>query len=152
NLATQLGVLEAIKKDQIKAASIEEYVDKVKPYFIGKWGMFTVGGQEYYTEGYSRPNYRLFFPKVEQGNFPFSALKDEKGNVIKLIPFNEEQHIVVAKKDTPAEASVDSFSPGSDLGAPAPSNGDLFAPAAPAAPAVETAIPTGVTESPFGQA
>lgn len=135
-MADQLNVLEDIKKSGIQTSDITDYVEKVKPYFIGKWGMFTVGGQEYYTEGYDRPNYRLLFPKMDYKNklFPFSAKKDQNNQILNLLPFNEKEHIIIAeKKDAAAAAPVGGFEPTGFGAAPAaapqaqPSqSGDLF--------------------------
>jgi hypothetical protein len=130
NLSTQLGVLESIQNDGVQGESIEEYFENVKPYLINRWAFFTLAGQEYFTEGYDKPNYRLFFPKGKAKIHPFSALKNEKGEVIQFLKFDPVEHIVVAK---PADAapSVDSFAPlssGAGMSIPqSQPNTDLFA-------------------------
>jgi hypothetical protein len=143
NLATQLNVLDAVQKANINVSTIGEFVEVVKPYLINNWAFFTIAGQEYYAEGYDKPNYRLFFPKPSKGNFPFSALKDENKVIQKFIKFNADDHILIAKKEDHTE-TVDSFAPADTLFTsstpPVESNNLFGAPAsqpAPAAPAQE---------------
>jgi hypothetical protein len=110
NLAKQMGVLEAMNAAGVEGDTIEEYVENVKKFLIKDtlWGMFTIGGAEYYTEGYDRPNYRLFFPKMSNKQLPYSAVKDEDGNYVSLLQFNKDEHIIVKADDA---APVDNFSP-----------------------------------------
>ena len=106
NLAKQMGVLEKMNADNVEAETIEDYVAIVRRYLVNPelWGYFTIGGQEYYTEGYDRPNYRLMFPKPEGKLFPFSALEDEDRKPANLIAYDAAKHIIAAKQDEPAEA------------------------------------------------
>jgi hypothetical protein len=120
NLCMQLNVLESVQNDGVTGANIEEFVENVKPYLINKWAFFTIAGQEYFTEGYEKPNYRLFFPKNDNKNFPFSALKDQNGVVQNFMKFDDTKHIVAAKKEQVPAESVDSFAPAQ------PSEIDLF--------------------------
>lgn len=53
-LVEQLNVLDLVQKADIKADTIEDYVTKVAPFLTNKWAFFTLGGMEYYTEGYDR--------------------------------------------------------------------------------------------------
>lgn len=99
NIARNLGVLDKIKADKFTAATIEEYVAGVKKYICGVWGYFTIAGKEYYTEGYNKPNYRMFFPKYDKK--PAIAL--EEGNVL---AFSEEKHIIKTEKGTPVASNV----------------------------------------------
>jgi hypothetical protein len=105
NLAKQLGVFDAMNAGNgIQAATIEEYVDAVRKFITapGLWAQFTVAGQEYFTEGYDRANYRLFFPKQEGKLLPYSALEDAEGNPVNLLPYNAAKHIIV-KVEEPAQ-------------------------------------------------
>lgn len=105
NVAKQLGVLDAMNAGNgIQAATIEEYVDAVRKFITapGLWAQFTVAGQEYFTEGYDRANYRLFFPKQEGKLLPYSALEDAEGNPVNFLPYNAAKHIIV-KVEEPAQ-------------------------------------------------
>lgn len=130
NLVTQLGALEALQNEDIDGANIEEYFENVKPFLINRWGYFTIAGQEYFTEGYERPNYRLFFPKSKSKLHAFSAIKNEAGEVIQFLKFDPIEHIVPAlKKDASAAPPVDSFAPSGSFGQPVSQPGiDLFVP------------------------
>jgi hypothetical protein len=110
NLAKQMGVLDKMNAANVKAETIEEYVEAVKKYLINPelWGMFTIAGAEYYTEGYDKPNYRLFFPKMTNKLLPFSALKNATGGYDGLLPFNKVEHIIVKLEDA---APVENFEP-----------------------------------------
>ncbi|NCD06161.1 MAG: hypothetical protein EOL97_08585 [Spirochaetia bacterium] len=94
NIARNLGVLEKIQADKFTANTIEDFVTGIQKYICGVWGYFTIAGKEYYTEGYDRPNYRLFFAKYDKK--PSIAL--EENNVL---PFNEAVHIIKTEKGTP---------------------------------------------------
>lgn len=110
NLAKQLGVLEQMNADNVQAETIEEYVNAVKGYVVNPdvWAHHTFGGQEYFTEGYDKPNYRLFYPKPEGKLLPFSAMEDENGSPVNLIQYDPAKHIIVKAEDAPA-AEVSSF-------------------------------------------
>lgn len=116
NLAKQMGVLGKMNEKGVEADTIEDYVMEVRKFLIDPelWGHFTIGGSEYFNEGYTNPNYRLFFPKAQprKNLFPFSALENDDRKPHNFIEFNPEVHIIKAKeKDvTPAE-TVDSFEP-----------------------------------------
>ena len=105
NLAKQLNLFNAMNAgDGIQAATIEEYVDAVRSYIVknSPFASFTFGGQEYFTEGYDKPNYRLFFPKQEGGNFPYSVLEDANGNMVNFIQFDAAKHIIVKTEEVAA--------------------------------------------------
>ena len=102
---TQMGVFEKVQASSIKAKTIEDYFDKIKPFVINPelWGKFTIQGREYYKDGYNKPNYNLSFPKKSDGKYAFSVIDDE-GGVQKFIRFDESEHIEKAKKpDTPTD-------------------------------------------------
>lgn len=102
NLAKQLGVLDKMNADNVEADTIEEYVAAVKSYLVNPelWAHHTIGGQEYFTEGYEKPNYRLFYPKQEGKLLPFSAMEDEHGMPVNFIDFNPQFHIIVKPVDS----------------------------------------------------
>jgi hypothetical protein len=100
NLANQMGVLEKMNADNVTAETIEEYVEVCKKYLLNTWGMFTIAGTEYFTEGYDKPNYRLFFPKQSGKLLPYSAIESENGWE-NLLMFNQAEHII-QKVDAPA--------------------------------------------------
>jgi hypothetical protein len=108
--AKQLGVLEAIMNDGLEASTIEDYFADLKKYFIRPdfYIHFTIAGQEYFKEGYNKPNYYLFFPKMSKGFYPYSAIyeNDEAQN---LLIFDPTIHIV-AKKKADTSPVIDSFS------------------------------------------
>lgn len=136
NLAKQMGVLERMNADNVEASTIEEYVDAVKKYVTNPelWGYFTIAGQEYFTEGYDKPNYRLFFPKQEGKLFPFSALENEERQPLNLLAYDRDKHIIVKTDESASESSIQGFGGQSDttLGMPstptAPGLGDLQLP------------------------
>lgn len=142
-MADQLNVLDKIKASNVQANEITDYIAKIKPFMIGAWGMFTIAGKEYFKEGYTNANYRLFFPKPEHraGLFPFSAKRDAEGKVIKLISFDESKHIVPEKKADPQAAqnvtgfSTTGFNPGQPAAAPGTGMGMPAATGMPQAPA-----------------
>lgn len=108
NLAKQLNVFNAMNAgDGISAATIEEYVDAVRSFIVknGPFASFTIGGQEYFTEGYDKANYRLFFPKQEGKDFPYSVLEDAEGNMINFIQFDAAKHIIVKTEEVAAPVS-----------------------------------------------
>jgi hypothetical protein len=108
-LAKQLGVLDAMNASNASGDTIEDYVNAVKKFITNPelWAHHTIAGQEYYTAGYDKPNYRMFYPKQEQSLFPVSALEDQNGNPVNLISFDAAKHILV-KEETPSQP-VDSF-------------------------------------------
>lgn len=102
NLAKQLGVLEQMNADNVEASTIEEYVDVVRRYVVNPelWAHHTIGGQEYFTEGYDKPNYRMFYPKPEGKLLPFAAVEDENGQPLNLLNFDRAKHIIVKADET----------------------------------------------------
>lgn len=119
HLAKQMGILQAMNEKGVEGETIEEYVTEVRKYLIDPelWGYFTIAGKEYFNEGYSNPNYRLFLPKVEprKSLYPFSALEDDDRKALNLIEYNNEVHIILSKErptteEQPAE-EVKSFEP-----------------------------------------
>lgn len=145
NLAKQMGVLDRMNAEGVQAETIEEYVDAVRSYLVNEelWGHFTLAGQEYFTEGYDKPNYRMFFPKQEGKNFPYAALEGPDGQPVNFLTFDKAKHIIVKKEEGEAVASFggqtnDMFNlPGATAAAPAatPVYGPATAAPAPAAPA-----------------
>jgi hypothetical protein len=117
NVAKQMGILQKMNEKGVEGDTIEEYVMEVRKYLIDPelWGYFTVGGAEYFNEGYSTPNYRLFFPKVEarKNLYPFSALEDDDRKSLNLIAYDHEAHIVPSKDkpETEEKKEVQSFEP-----------------------------------------
>jgi hypothetical protein len=134
NLAKQMGVLDQMNGDNVEAENIEDYVAVVKGYLVNPelWGHFVIGGAEYFTEGYDRPNYRLFFPKNDKKLFPYSALNDHEGNPMGLLDYDETKHII--KKVIEEAAPVASFS-GQAAPASVPAPGAFGQRPAPGAPA-----------------
>ena len=117
NLARQMNILEKMNAKGVQADTIEDYVMEVRKYLIDPelWGHFTIAGKEYFNEGYSNPNYRLFFPKAVKLIYPFSAIEDENGEPTTLLKFDIDTHIIkdadagVAKAE--ADVPVESFEP-----------------------------------------
>jgi hypothetical protein len=66
------------------------------------WATFVIGGKEYYTEGYDKANYRLFFPKIKGKKYPF-AVEETMEN---LIIFNVDDHIIKTEKGEAVKPSV----------------------------------------------
>ena len=118
NLARQMGVLDKMNAKGVEADTIEDYVMEVRKYLIDPelWGHFTIAGKEYFNEGYSNPNYRLFFPKSIKLTHPFSAIEDEDKNPVDFIAFDADTHIIkdaegAAKKEE-GDVEVTNFEPG----------------------------------------
>lgn len=105
SLANKMGVLSKMTADNVEADSIEEYVKIVSTYLKDMVGIFTIGGSEYFTEGYSKPNYRLFFPKLEKNLYPFSLVPATGTPSPELMPFDASKHIIV--KTPTATTSVE---------------------------------------------
>jgi hypothetical protein len=99
NLARNLGVDTKMKADKFEANTIEEFAIGVKKYICDVWAYFTITGKEYYTEGYTKPNYRCFFPKFDK-KAPV-ALKEED-----VLMFNESM-IIHTEKGTAVAALED---------------------------------------------
>ena len=124
NFAEQIGVLDEMKKADIKADTIEEYVEAFKKYAVNfnKWHMFTIGGAEYFKEGYSLPNYRLFFPKTETLSnktklYPFAKVNETGDGYNNLLPYDATKHIITATttiKGKPEE--IDNFGGQKEVG------------------------------------
>jgi hypothetical protein len=133
HLAKQMGILKKMNEKGVEGETIEEYVTEVRKYLIDPelWGHFTIAGKEYFNEGYSNPNYRLFLPKVEarKNLFPFSALEDDDRKPLNLIQFNDEAHIILSKERPDAEMTVEevkSFEPSKGIEAKSDSIADDF--------------------------
>lgn len=109
-LAKQLNVFDAMNAGNgIQAATIEEYINAVRKFIVQPelWAQFTIGGQEYFSEGYDKANYRLFFPKAELKMFPYSAMEDASGSPVNFLEYDAAKHIIV-KVDAP-EQTVTEF-------------------------------------------
>lgn len=133
NLAKQMGILQKMNEKGVEGDTIEEYVTEVRKYLIDPelWGHFTVAGKEYFNEGYSNPNYRMFFPKADtrKSQYPFSALEDDDRKPLNLIHFNTDVHIIPAKDKPEAEITteeVKSFEPSSGIEVKSDSIADDF--------------------------
>ena len=128
-LARNLGALAEMNANNVSGETIEEYVDEAKKYLANPdvWAYFTICGKEYYKEGYSRPNYRLFLAcksmldKEDRAQYknkePFilaESNSDEEYdtellNNPKFIRFDPAVHIIkTAAPEAPAE--IDNFS------------------------------------------
>lgn len=126
NLARKMGVLEKMNADNVSGESIEEYVDAAKEYIVNPdiWGLFTIAGKEYFTEGYESPNYRLFLAsksildKEDKYKYKNKAafifgLNDESEEELmenaNFIAFSPSLHIIKAPASE-APKDVDGFS------------------------------------------
>lgn len=124
NLAKQWGVLGDMNKANVSGETIEEYVENARKFIINPeiYGYMTLGGSEYFSEGYDKPNYNLFFPnvKLSEKTFPFVAcdeVDNEEPYPTNLTLFNAAEHIVKKKRpelsedDMKADSTtpVDSF-------------------------------------------
>jgi hypothetical protein len=112
NLAKALGVLDQMNADNVEADTIEEYVAIVKKYVTNPevWGYFTIGGQEYFTEGYDKPNYRMFLPKPEGKLFPVASNQlDAAGEPVNLLKFDRAKHIIQKAEGPAAGESLSGF-------------------------------------------
>ena len=113
NLAKALGVLDQMNADNVEAETIEEYVGVVKKYVTNPdtWGYFTIGGQEYFTEGYDKPNYRMFLPKSEGKLMPIASanLDERTGEPVNLLKFDRAKHIIQKAEGPAAGESLSGF-------------------------------------------
>lgn len=113
NLAKALGVLDQMNADNVEAETIEEYVAVVKKYVTNPevWGYFTIGGQEYFTEGYDKPNYRMFLPKSEGKLMPIASanLDERTGEPVNLLKFDRAKHIIQKAEGPAAAESLSGF-------------------------------------------
>jgi hypothetical protein len=113
NLAKALGVLDQMNADNVEAETIEEYVGVVKKYVTNPevWGYFTIGGQEYFTEGYDKPNYRMFLPKSEGKLMPIASanLDERTGEPVNLLKFDRAKHIIQKAEGPAAAESLSGF-------------------------------------------
>lgn len=129
NLAKAMGVLDQMNADNVEASTIEEYVAVVKSYLTNPelWAYFTIGGQEYFTDGYDKPNYRMFLPKAEGRLFPVSNATDSAtGEIKNIVVFDKAKHIIAAKSDAVTAEPVNGFGGQPDpLALGAPSNPGL---------------------------
>lgn len=135
-LARTLGVLNKMNADNVSGETIEDYVEQAKKYLVNPdlWALYTICGKEYYTEGYDKPNYRLFLAsksileKEDRAKYknkePFILASDDQRldeleSNPKFIKFDPNVHIIKAKApDAPKE--IPSFKPSID---PMSSNG-----------------------------
>ena len=123
SIASKLGVLEKIQAEGVNGETIEEYFDNIKPYLLNIYATWIFAGDEYFTEGYDKPNYRLYLPKYDakndaKGSSYVTINYNEDGDPIGLIKFDVNRHIT-RKKDTNTE-EVKSF--GSDTQIDIPKN------------------------------
>lgn len=136
-LARKLGVLSEMNSNNVSGETIEEYIDNAKKYLISpdRWALFTIAGKEYYTEGYDKPNYRLFLAsksmldkedRVKYKNKDAFVLSDDDKSISDLendpgyIKFDPEIHIIKAKQPE-AATEIDAFA--ANMASKAHSNG-----------------------------
>ncbi len=143
SMAVQLGIFDEIQKEKIKAETIEEYLTKVKPFFINPelWATFVIGGSERWVESKGKYylNYNLYFLRKEGDKYSFSALVGEDGKMnVNLIKFDEENTKHVYRKPKPADIEqVNEFDP----------NTTTVMDSSPAAEPIEEA--TSISDLPF---
>jgi hypothetical protein len=110
-----MGVLAKMNEKGVEGDTIEDYVMEVRKYLIDPelWGYFTIAGSEYFNEGYTNPNYRLFFPKAQprKSLYPFSALENDDRKPLNFIEFDEAVHIIAAKERPEEKEPIQSFEP-----------------------------------------
>lgn len=119
HVAKQMGILSKMNEKGVEADTIEDYVREVRKYLIDPelWGHFTIAGKEYFNEGYSNPNYKMFFPKpnIKAGLYPFSTMEDANKNPMNFIHFDESVHIIRSKDSAESTkesaTTIDSFEP-----------------------------------------
>jgi hypothetical protein len=114
----QLNLLDQFQGMNIDAPTIEDLVAEVRAFLIkgGYKIYFTLAAQKYFKEGSEYPSYALYLPKRTEGKFAYANTADDA----KLIPFNEDVHIVLKKTaETPQtdgnEALTAGFAPASEV-------------------------------------
>lgn len=114
----QLNLLDQFQGLNINAETIEDLVAEVRAFLIkGQYKIyFTMAAQKYFKEGSEYPSYALYLPKRTEGKFAYANTADDA----KLIPFNEDIHIVLKKTaENPQtdenSALVSSFAPASEI-------------------------------------
>ena len=111
NFLLQLNLLEEFKKENVSADTIEDLVEEIRVFLKKRdesyW--FTVGGQKYYKEGSTYPNYSLFLPKKTEGKYAFSHDYDDP----KFYTFNESLHVYEKKssENNVNNETVSTFAP-----------------------------------------
>lgn len=114
----QLNLLDQFQGMNIDAPTIEDLVAEVRAFLIkGQYKIyFTIAAQKYFKEGSEYPSYALYLPKRTEGKFAYANTADDA----KLIPFNEDVHIVLKKNaEAPQtdgnEALTAGFAPASEV-------------------------------------
>ena len=107
NICKETGTTKWLEENDNVFATIEEFIigfNNDKP-FKGVYMSFCIAGREYMNkQGYM--NHDLFLPRAGKGQLNMQNVSAE---TVKVMVFNEEQHIKKAKSE-----SVTSFSSGSD--------------------------------------
>jgi hypothetical protein len=114
----QLNLLDQFQGMNVDAETIEDLVAEVRAFLI-KGGYkihFTIAAQKYFKEGSEYPSYALYLPKRTEGKFAYANTADDA----KLIPFNEDIHVVLKKTaETPQAEGNDlltaSFAPSAEV-------------------------------------
>jgi hypothetical protein len=104
----QLNLLDQFQGMNVDAETIEDLVAEVRAFLIkgGYKIYFTIAAQKYFKEGSEYPSFALYLPKRTEGKFAYANTADDA----KLIPFNEEVHIVLKKTaETPQTGTGDSL-------------------------------------------
>ncbi len=106
-MLTQLNLLEDFKAENVTVESIEDLVAEIRVFLKkqNKRYWFTIGGQKYYKEGSTYPNYSLFLPKRTDGKFAFS----DENNPTKFYEFDESVHVYEKKASAESVANSESI-------------------------------------------
>jgi hypothetical protein len=120
NICRQTDCMSWFEKQDGLHQTIEDFVDQFnqdKP-FKDVYLKVCVAGREYMNKaGYM--NYDLYLPRAQRGQVNMQKMTSD---IIKLMPFNQEQHIKKAKSET-----VSSFSAGSDFDIDTPTTSKVSA-------------------------
>ena len=108
NISKETGCTQWLDSKDNAYDTIEEFVQgfNTEAPFKGKFVSMCVAGREYMNKaGYL--NYDLYLPRAQKGQLNIQNISSEN---VKIMTFNEEQHIKKAKSET-----VSSFGTGSDF-------------------------------------
>jgi len=112
----QLNLLDQFQGLNVDAQTIEDLVNEVKTFLIkGNYKIyFTIAAQKYFKEGSEYPSYALYLPKRTEGKYAYANTADDA----KLIPFNEEIHVVLKSTKEVSETEdtlVQGFAPENEV-------------------------------------